>query len=337
MDYNYNPNQNKMTTRQNNNNNNNLFNNSRYSNQYSEEINTPLINNSNIINTHDTIVNSPASKYTSKSNKNSKSIWSQGVQTLLNTNRLILGKSKKKSIQLSDSTNPNSTANSNEIYEEDGDGLPSRIITPHMISDFASNAISNAKYNLFTFFPIILYEQFKFFFNLYFLLVALSQAIPALRIGYLSSYIVPLAFVLTVTMMKEAVDDIQRRRRDREQNNELYEVLGSSNKIPAKNLKCGDLVKLHKDSRSPADMVLLQSSESSGESFIKTDQLDGETDWKLRIATPLTQNLELSDLQMVKITASAPNKHIHAFLGKLTYGDQDTGLTIDNTMWANTN
>jgi len=29
----------------------------------------------------------------------------------------------------------------------------------------------------------VLYEQFKFFFNLYFLLVALSQFVPALRIG----------------------------------------------------------------------------------------------------------------------------------------------------------
>jgi len=29
----------------------------------------------------------------------------------------------------------------------------------------------------------VFYEQFKFFFNLYFLLVALSQFIPALKIG----------------------------------------------------------------------------------------------------------------------------------------------------------
>lgn len=34
-----------------------------------------------------------------------------------------------------------------------------------------------------SFFPIVLYEQFKFFFNLYFLLVALSQFVPQLRIG----------------------------------------------------------------------------------------------------------------------------------------------------------
>ncbi|KAF8497016.1 hypothetical protein F5888DRAFT_1634536 [Russula emetica] len=45
-----------------------------------------------------------------------------------------------------------------------------------------------------------LYEQLKFFFNLYFLLVALSQFIPAFRTGFLITYIAPLAFVLLVTM-----------------------------------------------------------------------------------------------------------------------------------------
>ena len=41
----------------------------------------------------------------------------------------------------------------------------------------------NQQYNVASFFPIVLYEQFKFFFNLYFLLVALSQFVPQLRIG----------------------------------------------------------------------------------------------------------------------------------------------------------
>ena len=94
------------------------------------------------------------------------------------------------------------------------------------------------------------------FFNLYFLIVALCKIVPQLRIGYLSSYIVPLAFVLTVTMMKEAGDDIARRRRDKEQNQELYEVLNrnssdalsiESKLVPALGLRVGDLVRLHKD------------------------------------------------------------------------------------------
>lgn len=53
---------------------------------------------------------------------------------------------------------------------------------------FPGNIVRNQKYNVFTFLPIVFYEQFKFFFNLYFLLVALSQFVPALRTGVLSLF-----------------------------------------------------------------------------------------------------------------------------------------------------
>ncbi|ANB11385.1 putative aminophospholipid-translocating P4-type ATPase NEO1 [Sugiyamaella lignohabitans] len=223
---------------------------------------------------------------------------------------------------------------------------------------FPSNAVSNAKYSPVMFIPIILYEQFKFFFNLYFLLVALSQIVPALRIGYLSSYIVPLGFVLTVTMAKEAWDDIQRRRRDSESNSELYEVLtGNQPSLhQSRSLKVGDLIRIHKDQRIPADMILLSSSEKSGESFIRTDQLDGETDWKLRIACPLTQKLAIESatgvnngssgvadgdetinaFKKVVVIAGPPEKSIHSFLGTLKLEGQSIGLSVDNTLWANT-
>lgn len=173
--------------------------------------------------------------------------------------------------------------------QESDDGAestgPSRTIHPFSKNGKnPSNAISNAKYNPITFLPIILYEQFKFFINLYFLLVALSQIVPALRIGYLSSYVLPLAFVLFVTMSKEALDDLARRRRDAESNKEAYEVLGKAEFVRSRDLKVGDLIVINKDQRVPADVILLKSSEATGESFIRTDQLDGETDWKLRCA-----------------------------------------------------
>lgn len=224
---------------------------------------------------------------------------------------------------------------------EDNAPPDDRTITPSLPSahdyPYPTNAISNAKYTAVSFLPVILFEQFKFFFNLYFLLVALSQIIPALRIGYLSSYVVPLAFVLTVTMSKEAWDDILRRTRDREANTELYEVLGASSPcIQAQHLRVGSLVRLHKDQRIPADMILLQSSESTGESFIRTDQLDGETDWKLRIAAPLTQSLDPSGLAHISVIASPPKKDIHSFLGNITLHGNPVGLSVDNTLWANT-
>lgn len=58
-------------------------------------------------------------------------------------------------------------------------------------SRFPPNMVRNQKYNVLTFFPLLLYEQFKFFFNLYFLLVALSQFVPALKIGTSHSYFIP--------------------------------------------------------------------------------------------------------------------------------------------------
>jgi phospholipid-translocating ATPase len=48
---------------------------------------------------------------------------------------------------------------------------------------FPPNVVSNQKYSLISFIPVILYEQFRFFFNLYFLVVALSQLIPVLQVG----------------------------------------------------------------------------------------------------------------------------------------------------------
>ncbi|KAK9493133.1 hypothetical protein V1508DRAFT_354148 [Lipomyces doorenjongii] len=215
---------------------------------------------------------------------------------------------------------------------------PSRVVVPFAKNGkFPSNAISNAKYNPITFLPIILYEQFKFFINLYFLIVALSQIVPSLRIGYLSSYILPLAFVLFVTMSKEALDDISRRRRDAEANKEGYEVVGKVDFVRSRDLKVGDLVFIKKDQRVPADMILLKSSEANGETFIRTDQLDGETDWKLsRIACPLTQSLPNETLSSVQITATAPSKSIHSFLGRISLDSANLPLSIDNTLWANT-
>ena len=51
-------------------------------------------------------------------------------------------------------------------------------------------------------------NQFKMFYNFFFLVIALTQFIPALKVGFLFTYIAPLVFVLAITIIKEAVDDI---------------------------------------------------------------------------------------------------------------------------------
>ena len=73
---------------------------------------------------------------------------------------------------------------------------------------YMSNRVRNQKYNILTFVPIVLFNQFKFFYNLFFLLIALSQFVPALKVGFLFTYVSPLVFVLFITLFKEAWDDI---------------------------------------------------------------------------------------------------------------------------------
>jgi phospholipid-translocating ATPase len=141
-----------------------------------------------------------------------------------------------------------------------------------------------------------------------------------------------------VTMGKEAHDDYKRNQRDKEANSAKYLILDPSSSsrnpqdtengydnsdenddtqpdapltapggphtkaIPSSKIRVGDLVYLEKNQRVPADMILLRTSDSSGTCFIRTDQLDGETDWKLRVAVPSCQALK-SDRDLLRLDA----------------------------------
>jgi phospholipid-translocating ATPase len=211
---------------------------------------------------------------------------------------------------------------------------------------FPANAIRNQKYNIITFLPLVLYQQFKFFLNLYFLIMATSQFVPDIRISYLYTYWIPLCFVLTVTICREAIDDLRRYKRDQEVNNQKCKrLLNDRNKpyeiVAAHKLRVGDLIIVDKDERVPADLVLLRTSESSGSVFVRTDQLDGETDWKLRLAVPTTQKLA-TDHQLFEISAriysEKPQKDIHSFIGTFSRLDSlnsDESLDLENTLWTN--
>ncbi|XP_018567558.1 probable phospholipid-transporting ATPase IIB isoform X1 [Anoplophora glabripennis] len=211
---------------------------------------------------------------------------------------------------------------------------------------FPANAVRNQKYNIITFLPLVLFQQFKFFLNLYFLIMAISQFVPDIRIGYLYTYWGPLCFVLLVTISREAIDDLRRHKRDQEVNNQKCKrLLNDRNKpfeiVAAHKLKVGDLIIVDKDERVPADLVLLRTSESSGAVFVRTDQLDGETDWKLRLAVPATQKLS-TDHQLFEISASIyaekPQKDIHSFIGTFSRMDSlnnDESLDLENTLWTN--
>lgn len=46
-----------------------------------------------------------------------------------------------------------------------------------------SNAVNNQKYNVINFLPLVLFNQFKLFFNFFQLAINLSQFVPILKVG----------------------------------------------------------------------------------------------------------------------------------------------------------
>jgi phospholipid-translocating ATPase len=50
-------------------------------------------------------------------------------------------------------------------------------------SNTISNAVNNQKYNLLNFVPLVLFNQFKLFFNFFQLAINLSQLVPILKVG----------------------------------------------------------------------------------------------------------------------------------------------------------
>ena len=73
-----------------------------------------------------------------------------------------------------------------------------------------SNKLVNTKYTWLSFVPIVLFNQFKRIYNIYFLVVAISQFIEKLRVGFLEEYVGPLVFVILITIHKECYEDYER-------------------------------------------------------------------------------------------------------------------------------
>ncbi|CUV04596.1 unnamed protein product [Cryptosporidium hominis] len=195
-------------------------------------------------------------------------------------------------------------------------------------SKFVPNVVCNQKYSLITFIPKVLFDQFSNFFNFFYLIVALLQLIPELRTGPLFTYIAPLLLVLSITIGKEAIDDFKRYKRDKEFNNKKYRKITRNGiqEIRSSDIKVGDLIEINTNDRIPADILFLRTNDPTGTVFVRTDQLDGETDWKVKRALGITQHLEtLDDIFSLEIIANieGPKKDIYVFNGTIQYYEQN--------------
>lgn len=96
--------------------------------------------------------------------------------------------------------------------------------------------------------------------------------------------LMPLSFVIFVSMVKDIFEDLKRHKSDKIENNR--EVLAANQDtlsfepILWKDIHVGMILKIKEDEFFPADVILLNSSTSKGICYIETKNLDGETNLK---------------------------------------------------------
>lgn len=158
---------------------------------------------------------------------------------------------------------------------------------PELHSLYCGNVISSSKFNVLTFLPMNLWEQFHRPINLYFLVVAGIQFIPSIAPVSPYSTIFPIVIAFLINAVREGADDIRRYKSDLEANNRKYTLVGSGlslTTVTSANIHVGDVVLLKPDEIVPADVVILSCSSEDGEVFVSTESLDGETGSKQKAA-----------------------------------------------------
>ncbi|XP_032070253.1 phospholipid-transporting ATPase ID [Thamnophis elegans] len=204
--------------------------------------------------------------------------------------------------------------------------------------DYAKNSIKTSKYNLFTFLPLNLFEQFQRVANAYFLVLLILQLIPEISSLSWFTTVVPLVLVLTVSAVKDAMDDVNRHANDKQVNNRPVKVLinGSLKEDLWLNVEVGDIIKLENNHFVTADILLLCSSEPHSLTYIETTELDGETNLKVKQALTVTAGLG-GDLQALssfngEIRCEAPNNRLGRFTGTLIFKKEKYALDNDQLL-----
>ncbi|KAM3594317.1 uncharacterized protein V6R79_005735 [Siganus canaliculatus] len=197
---------------------------------------------------------------------------------------------------------------------------------------YKGNAIRTTKYSLLTFIPMNLFQQFHRAANLYFLFLALLNWVPVVEAFQKEITMIPLAIVLVVIAVKDALEDYRRYLFDKKVNNNLVHVFCGEQKAYIeqrwKDVRVGDVIRLSCNEIIPADMLLLYSSDPHGVCYIETANLDGETNLKQRqvvLDIPLQgEELNLDNFHS-RIVCEHPNNDLNRFRG---YMEHPTGVRV---------
>ncbi|KAK2953071.1 phospholipid-transporting P-type ATPase [Blattamonas nauphoetae] len=193
--------------------------------------------------------------------------------------------------------------------------------------NYPLNTIRTTRYTPLTFFPKNILEQHRKLSNIFFLFTMVVNLLPWFNIYNPVMSILPYAFILGVTMVKDAFEDIKRHRNDSKVNSQLVMAYRDSKfvHIKTKDLQVGDYIILESNTEVPADCILLSTSNEFGVAYINTMNLDGETSIKIKQSHPvILDKLGLVIGPDVLLRDQTTSNHF--------YGTETKGIQLGDTM-----
>lgn len=157
----------------------------------------------------------------------------------------------------------------------------------------------------------------------------------------------PLVFVISLSLVREAYEDLQRHKSDVETNAcKVTAIIDNyEHEVSWSDINAGDVVKIYDEEFFPADLVLLSVCTQDGVAYMQTGSLDGEKAPKQIIAIPeiqeksneITEDKRDSNmfnfLVKGKFSADPPDANLYKAHGQI----DDTSLSSKSMFWDQKN
>ena len=121
----------------------------------------------------------------------------------------------------------------------------------------------------------------------------------------------------------------------------LRDVLGTGSiqDIKWRDVRVGHILKIEDEELFPADMLCLFSALEDQACFIKTTNLDGESNLKIRRPLDLRDAAPEEDADVLDLKATLeceqPNANLHKFQGRLMYTSGNEGIVLMTSLLLN--
>lgn len=211
-----------------------------------------------------------------------------------------------------------------------------------------SNMIVTSRYNIVTFLPTSIFEQFRRLANVYFLVLGIIAAIGEYTSYYETSVeavaiLTPMAIVVFISVIKDGIEDVKRHRADAKVNARKAQRVSKNSEVKEcewKTLGPGDIILLFDGDELPSDVVVLACGGIQGATcYVETAAIDGETNLKPRLPCLLAdkedgsvakvdesvsltsnrKNVTGVDKLSISLTVQTPTEVIDEFNGSVSF------------------